>query len=135
MSNKRRTYLDSGVLFAAHRGEPAERLRALTVLNHDAREFVTSDFLALELIPKAVYFKNIKEREFYEDYFDRAVSRIKSSVELVNAAYTQACALGLQAMDALHLACALAAGTVEFITTEKPTKPIYRTKDIQVTTL
>ncbi len=135
MSKLKRTYLDAGVLLAANSGEPSARLRALTILNDANREFAASVFLALEVMPKAVYFKNIKEREFYEEYFNRATLQVKSSAKLVDKAYSGACALGLQAMDALHLASALAAGAVEFITTEKPTKPIYRTEDIRVTPL
>jgi hypothetical protein len=35
-------------------------------------------------------------------------------------------------MDALHLAAALSIGAEEFITTEKPTKPMFRVSSINV---
>jgi hypothetical protein len=40
--------------------------------------------------------------------------------------------LGLAALDALHLAAAVSTGAEEFITTEKPGKPLYRATDIRV---
>jgi hypothetical protein len=39
-------------------------------------------------------------------------------------AFDLACKYGLGAMDALHLAAAMSAGA-EFVSAEKPTKPIY----------
>lgn len=68
-ANKTRTYLDTGVLFAAFRGEPYTRIRALTVLNDPAREFVASDYLMLETLPKATFFGNQREREFLRGVF------------------------------------------------------------------
>jgi hypothetical protein len=38
-------------------------------------------------------------------------------------------------MDALHIAAAISVGAEEFITTEKPTKPMYRVTDIKVVSL
>jgi len=42
------------------------------------------------------------------------------------------CATGISGIDALHIACAVFAGAEEFITTEKATQPIHRTKLIKV---
>ena len=39
---------------------------------------------------------------------------------------------GLSALDALHIATALFAEVDEFVTTEKPGKPMYRVKDFKV---
>jgi hypothetical protein len=44
----------------------------------------------------------------------------------------QACSLGLAALDALHLASALASNADEIVTTERSTKPIHRTQLIRV---
>ncbi len=43
-----------------------------------------------------------------------------------------ACKYGLAAMDALHIAAALSVDAEEFVTTEKPTKPMFRVTSIQV---
>ena len=61
-SKKKRTYLDTGVLFAAFRGEPSARIRALTILSDPDRDFVASDYLMLETSPKAIYHRNISEK-------------------------------------------------------------------------
>lgn len=37
---------------------------------------------------------------------------------------------GIAAMDAIHVAHALEAGVDEFVTSEKPTKPLFRAKGI-----
>jgi len=64
---KTKTFLDSGVLISAHRGEPAIRKRALALplLDDPERTFVTSDFVRLEILPKATYksFTRRKARE------------------------------------------------------------------------
>ena len=52
-----KTFIDAGVLITAWRGLAAERLRALTVLNDPSREFVSSPFVQLEVLPKAQYHK------------------------------------------------------------------------------
>ncbi len=49
--------------------------------------------------------------------------------------YNIACKYGLAAMDALHIAAAISVGAEEFITTEKPTKPMYRVTGLKVVSL
>jgi predicted nucleic acid-binding protein len=39
---------------------------------------------------------------------------------------------GVAALDALHVAAALAAGAEELVTTERPGKPIYRVVELRV---
>ena len=127
-----RTYLDTGVLFSAFRGEPDVRIRALTVLSDPTREFVASDYLRIETLPKAIFFGNQREREFYEEYFDSTVKWAYASKRLMKLAYEEACASGLAALDALHVTAATLCGAVEMITTELPSKPMYRTKKLAV---
>ncbi|WP_202895624.1 hypothetical protein [Iningainema tapete] len=43
-----------------------------------------------------------------------------------------ACAYGLASMDALHVAAAIRLKADKLITTEKPTKPMYRVTQIQI---
>ena len=42
---------------------------------------------------------------------------------------------GLAAMDALHVAAALQIQADELITTEKPTKPMHRVREIQIVSI
>lgn len=52
------------------------------------------------------------------------MSSCVSPASIVRPAYDLACLYGLGAMDALHLAAAIKVGA-EFVSAEKPTKPIY----------
>jgi predicted nucleic acid-binding protein len=127
-----RTFIDSGVLIAAARGEGAIAQRALTILAGRNRVFASSAFLKLEVLPKAIYNNRISEARFYEEYFD-AVSYWSEDIDqIVQKAYREVCVSGLGAMDALHVAAAVLVGAAEFITNEKPEKSIHRTKSIQV---
>ena len=128
--SKTLTYLDTGILFAAWRGIYAAQ--ALHIINDPAREFVGSDFLKLETMPKAVYGKNVREQNFYRAYFQLTAIWVYASKPLFNHAYREACTLGLAGFDAYHLAAALSVGTVEFITTENATKPLFRSRQIAV---
>jgi hypothetical protein len=49
-----KTLIDSGVLIAAARGQGSTSLRAVEVLDDPNREFVSSPFLKLEVLPKAI---------------------------------------------------------------------------------
>jgi len=50
-----RTFIDAGVLIAAARGEDAPSINALEILDDQSREFVSSPFIVLEVLPKAIY--------------------------------------------------------------------------------
>jgi hypothetical protein len=130
-----RTFIDSGVLLAAFKagGELAEN--ALAILGDSEREFVSSDFVRLELLPKPICYGNDTERQFYETFFQSVAQLVRASTTLVEAAEREAEAVGLSAMDALHIAAAKHAACDEFVTAEKPTKPLFRVTGIQVTTI
>jgi predicted nucleic acid-binding protein len=57
---------------------------------------------------------------------------VSFSDELVETAQQKAGKFGLSALDALHVAAAISAGADEFITTERPGKPMFRVKGISV---
>ena len=61
---------------------------------------------------------------FYETFF-AAVQGWIDCATLVTPAYSLACQYRLGAMDALHIVGA-ASVNAEFVSAEKPTKPIYR---------
>lgn len=127
-----RTFIDTGVLITAARGTPEIAQTALHILQDPQREFASSQFLKLEVLPKALYNQRPIEVEFYEAYFG-AVTHWASNLErIIEAGYREATDFGLGAMDALHIAAAIETGSHEFITSEKPGKSIHRTPSIAV---
>jgi len=107
----------------------------MEILDDPQRIFITSDFVRLEVMPKAVYHKNDDEVEFYEVFFQEARRTISGSKDLVLRAHEDACTFGLAAVDALHVAAARKGGADELITTEKESKPLFRVHGIRVTTI
>lgn len=128
-----KTFVDSGVLITAFRGQdPALKIRALQVLNDPDREFATSDFVQLEVIPKAVYVDNRLEFEFYRNYFEACQYWPTDTDKVIEAAMNEANAYGLNGMDALHIAAALLVGADEFVTIEKTEKSIHRAQSVTI---
>jgi predicted nucleic acid-binding protein len=109
--------------------------KAEAILDDLSREFVASDMLRLEILPKAHFHGRAKEAAFYEDYFNRAIEMVETTPVLVRTAETEAKAGGLSAIDALHVTAAKQAGAEEFITAELSSKPIFRVQGIQITSL
>jgi len=133
--SKKKTYLDAGVLIAAVRGRDEVAARAMQVLDDPDREFVSSAFLKLEILPKAVYGKRQTEVEFYETFFTAVRRWAKTLPRIVEKARQHANMHGLGAMDALHVAAAISVGADELVTTEKPEKPIHRVTEVKVISL
>jgi predicted nucleic acid-binding protein len=125
-----KTFLDAGVLLTAWRGKDAEA--ALMVMEDPQREFYTSSLVKLELLPKPAFFGQKTEIEFYQIHFQAVKGEEPLSRELGEKAGELARQYGLAAMDALHLAAAIRQGAKEFITTEKPGKPMFRVRGIAV---
>jgi len=126
-----RTFLDSGVLIAATRLLDPNAERAVKLLEDPNRVFLTSPFVYLEVVPKAIFYKKRLEQSFYDRYFKTAVW-FREVGKIEAAAQTEAIRTGLGAMDALHLAAAHLSHAGEFITTEKPAKPIHRSSLVKV---
>ncbi|NCR05752.1 MAG: nucleic acid-binding protein [Microcystis aeruginosa LG13-03] len=112
----RKAYIDSGVLITAFQGIQSASIKAYQILNDENREFASSRFVQLEVLPKATFNKQQEEIEFYETFF-----------LAVNYWATE--------MDALHVAAALQIQADELITTEKPTKPMHRVREIQIVSI
>lgn len=128
-----RTFLDAGVLIAAARGGNSLSQRALEIVKDRERVFVSSPFIRLEVLPKAVFHRQNGEVLFYRSYFDVVVSVwINPDQELVEEANDVANRFGLAALDALHVTSALVAGADELVTTERPTRPIHRVSGLSV---
>jgi hypothetical protein len=73
------TYIDSCVLLYAAQGTAILAERALRFLFDPEREYATSDYVRLELVPHARYHKRQAEVEFYETFFQSAIKHIPTS--------------------------------------------------------
>ena len=111
----KRTYLDSSVLIQAVQGVDGDKIAAL--LEDPEREFVAATFLKLELLPQPTFHKR------------------KADEYLVAAALKEAGAVPLTAVDAIHVAAAKALKCDEFITAEKPGKPLHKARGLNVSFL
>ena len=127
-----RTFLDTSVLFAAHRGKRAVREPSLAIVNEDGRFFIASPFLYLETMPKAIFHQNKLEMEFYTAYFDNVLIWINDVESIVRIAREESEQCGLSAMDALHVAAAYLAEAEVLYTLERTDKPIHRTSLVRV---
>ena len=67
------TFVDAGVLIAAARGQADVSARAMAILDDPNRSFASSNFVRLEVLPKALFNRKTTEAEFYNEFF-RAVS-------------------------------------------------------------
>jgi hypothetical protein len=129
------TYIDSGVLIAAARVHDPTNAGANTVLGDPARSFASSDFVRLEVLPKATFHKRTAEVDFYSLYFDAVQTWVVADAALTGLALQRGAEFGLNGMDALHVAAAETAGAVELVTTERATSPLLRVTPIRVISL
>lgn len=130
-----RTFVDASILIAAARGQAPQAQKAMEILDDPAREFVSSDFVKLEVLPMPVYHGLVDEVAFYQAFFDSVAQWASVSDTLSAAALEEACRTGMHALDALHVAAAVAANAAELVTAESPVKPMHRTKSLRVLTI
>ncbi len=129
------SFIDSGVLIAAARGDSPRSQVALDILADGDRIFCSSIFVRLEILPKSVCYKQTLKKEFYESFFEGVVHWMRDLDTLTQSAYELACTYGLSGFDALNVAAAMLLKADELITTEKSTKPMYRVPSIQFVTV
>ena len=129
-----KTYLDANVLILAFNGSRQASAIAREILNQTHRQYLASDMLRLELLPKTRYFKQQHEEEFYCQYFDIA-QIVPTTPAFVERAETTAGEFGLSAVDAIHLLTAIENGADEFVTAEHKDKPLFRTRSIRVVSI
>ncbi len=134
-----KTYIDSGVLISAVRGTNEQWAHgtkvsdvALSYLFDPLREYVTSDYVKVEVLPKCIFHGFSKERQFYEDFFRRSSTRVPCSDELLEFAIEEGGKTGISGMDAIHVAAAIVASAEELITGERPEKIINQAKGVKV---
>lgn len=130
-----RTFVDSGVLIEAFRGSSAIAASVLAILNDANREFVTSEFVRLEVLPKPTFQKRLIEVAFYNTFFTTVSQSASITRTLVRLAMRRAEEFGLSAVDALHVAAAETTGAAELITAERPTSPLSRVTSIRVVSI
>jgi predicted nucleic acid-binding protein len=126
----KRTYMDSSVLIQAVQGVDGYKTAGL--LEDSEREFVAATFLKLELLPQPTFHKRKAELEFLEAFFERVTEWREADEALVTAALTEAKSVPLTAVDAIHVAAAKALMCDEFITAEKPGKPLHKVRNLKV---
>lgn len=131
----RRIYVDSGVLLAAARGTDEIAQDALAVLDDPDAQFASSIFVRLELLPKAICNRRFAEAQFYETFFAAASAWADLSSNLAQTAFDIAALYGLSAMDALHVAAAIAVNADELVTSERATSPLLRVRMLPVRTI
>jgi predicted nucleic acid-binding protein len=131
----KRTYVDANVLIAAFRGEEPVSRRAMDVLDDSSRNFVVSDYLRLEVLPKPTFHKQHHEVDFMNEVFNGAAETLTTSPEVTGQAPALACKYDMTPIDALHIAMASLARVDEFVTIEKSTKPMCRVREIRVVSL
>jgi hypothetical protein len=132
MGRKRRVFLDTSVLISASRGVDEVFQRAISFIDNPEVEFVSSIYVQLETLPKAVYNKRVDEEEFYRTFFDKVAVWPAPDSRLANFALKKALEYGLSAIDALHVAAAILCQADELVTTEKSSGPLGRVTDITV---
>lgn len=131
-----RTYIDTGVLIAAARGSGKVAQTALGVISDtQSREFICSDYVKLELIPKPTYFGHAAEVKFYEEFFTTVSAWLPFRVEDLEEAFDEACAAGLGSVDAIHVVVAANSACDEIVTSEKANRAIHRTNRIRVVSI
>jgi predicted nucleic acid-binding protein len=129
------SFIDSGVLIAAARGNPEMLAKARAILADRESIFASSSYVCLEVLPKASFYGQEGERLLYSNFFQAVRYWAPSDEALVEDALDVAFQSGLSALDALHVASALAVGADELITSEKPGKPVHRVRGINVRTI
>jgi predicted nucleic acid-binding protein len=126
-----RDYLDAGVLIEAASGRGLESEVALSLIRDPNRRFLSCPYLDFELLPQVVLNKRSLQVEFLQRYL-LSTERFEDKDAIFRLAFQEACRSPVSGIDAFHIAAAHLLGADEFITTEKPTKGIYKNTLVHV---
>jgi predicted nucleic acid-binding protein len=129
-----RTYLDTCVLIAAFNGDDSAHAAAVALIDDPEREFVSSLYLHLELLPQPAFYGHQAQLAWFTEWLANA-DCIQPSTEIARNAIDLASRYCLGAVDALHISSAAAAQVAEFVTAEAPTKPMLKVREISVRTI
>ncbi len=131
--NKKRTFLDTCVLINAFCGTEEISQKAMVIIDDPDREFIASDFLSLELLPKPTFNKKEDAVAFYTEYLLAVSDLVKITPEVTSEALTLACNFGLGPIDALHFQAAINADVSEFFTSEKRSRAFFNINNLSIT--
>ncbi len=129
------TYLDTSCLIAAADAEAQRAWKVFALLGDTRRSFVYSPFTTLETLSLAIYYRKSVREQFFRSYINRCLFVCDNLTEVLNEAGRQAEKYGIVGIDACHIAAAIVSTAGEFYTFEKPTKPMFRTKEVKVISL
>ena len=131
---KRRTYLDACVLIAAWSGDTQSRSWARAVLDDPRRQFVVSDFVHLDVLPKPVFYRRSLELAFMRAILVNT-EHVATSSALLQRALDMAGRFDVNLLDAIHLAAAALSGVDEMVTFGGAEKPMCRQTEVRVISL
>jgi len=129
------TYLDTNCLIALADAEPQRKEKVFDLLDDPQRVFVYSSFTALETLSLAIYYRNRSREQVFRLYMYRCAHFSDNLHAIMDEARRQAERYGIVGLDACHIAAAIVGLADEFYTFEKPTKPMFRTKEVKVISL
>jgi hypothetical protein len=124
------------VLIAAIKGEQQIRECSLAVLSEPNVEFWYSPILRLEVTLQPAHNRRRLELAFLQEYFSSSSSNCFGDLDRMFAiAEPEAIKHGIPVIDALHIAAANLSKCSVLVTTEKPSKPLFRTKLVKVVSI
>lgn len=129
------TYLDTNCLIALADAEPQRKEKVFDLLDDSQRMFVYSSFTTLETLSLAIHYKNRIREQVFRLYINRCARFSDNLPAIMDEARRQAEKYGIVGIDACHIAASIVGFVDEFYTFEKPTKPMFRTKDVKVVSL
>jgi len=122
------------VLIAASRGGPEQAARALAILDDPARQFASSAFVRLEVLPQARFNQRFGELAFYERFFSTVSVWATDRKAIVDgAAQGRPRAASKRSMPCMFPRRPIT-GAMELVTTEKPTRSL-RARAVKVATI
>lgn len=131
----KRTYLDANVLIAAFRSDEDTAMRAMAVIEDQERQFISSALVRLETLPKPRFHRKTDEVAFIETVLAACHETITIDEHILSQAESLASKYDLSPMDALHASTAIHAHVDEFVTLEKPEKPLCHISGLAVLSL
>ena len=129
------TYIDSGVLIAATRGQTDFSHVAFLALTDPSRLYASSVFVQLELLSISKKFRCTEQNDLYKVFFETVTHWAEDFSCITQIACEQSERYGLTAMDALHIGAAITVGASEIITTQGSDKPIHKNREIRVVSI
>ena len=118
--SKKVTFVDTGVLIAAARGDEEASAAAFAVLDDPEREFASSDFVRLEAIGHTMREGYVEQLHYYLEFFKGVSFWATDLKAVVDKAIGECMSTPIDSMDALQVAAAVLVGADELVTTEKP---------------